>query len=83
MAECGPKVSAIADTVPGMTNPFLLRQIAEQHQREILMANRARRLVPSHPRIRARLGWSLVVLGMRLAHDAHARDPMHWNRASA
>ncbi|MGO9962159.1 MAG: hypothetical protein ACLPUG_01865 [Acidimicrobiales bacterium] len=64
-----------------MTNPSLLRQLAEQHQREIFMATRARRLGPS-PRLRARLGWSLVGLGVRLALDAHAREPVQWNRAS-
>ncbi|MGA2804975.1 MAG: hypothetical protein ABSF89_11390 [Acidimicrobiales bacterium] len=64
-----------------MTNPSLLRQLAEQRQREILTVTRARRLGPS-PTIRARLGWSLVGLGVRLALDAHARELIQWNRAS-
>ncbi|MGD0440088.1 MAG: hypothetical protein ABSB52_05625 [Acidimicrobiales bacterium] len=65
-----------------MTNPSLLQQLAAQRQREIFTATRARRLGAVHPKIRARLGWSLVGLGVRLALDAHAREAVHWNRAS-
>jgi hypothetical protein len=60
-----------------------MRQLVEQRQQEIFKATRARRLGRSRPTIRAWLGWSLVGLGMRLALDAHARESMRWNRASA
>ncbi|MGD0983368.1 MAG: hypothetical protein ABSA65_06060 [Acidimicrobiales bacterium] len=65
-----------------MINPSLLEMLAKQRQREILMATRVRPPSSSHPGIRARLGWSLVDLGVRLVLDAHAREAVHWNRAS-
>ncbi len=51
-----------------MVNPSLLQQLGKEHQREFLEAARIPRTPDAPgPRVRQRIGWSLVWLGLHLA----------------
>ncbi|HEY7946302.1 MAG TPA: hypothetical protein VID75_01430 [Acidimicrobiales bacterium] len=50
-----------------MTNPSAMQQLAKEHQRDILGASRVPRAGSLAPKVRQRLGWSLIGLGVHLA----------------
>jgi len=63
-------MSAIGLTVRNMTNPSVMQQLAQEHERETLAASRMpRRPGFLAPKVRRRLGWSLIGLGVHLALD--------------
>ena len=55
--------------VGGMVNPSLLEQFGKEHGLEILASSRTPRGPVRWPRVRQRLGWSLIGLGAHLALD--------------
>jgi hypothetical protein len=54
-----------------MVNPSLLEQFGKERGREILEASRTPRGPGPWPKVRQRLGWSLIGLGVHLALDGH------------
>jgi hypothetical protein len=57
-----------------MVNPSLLQQLGKEHQREILEAGRTPRAPDAlGPRVRRRIGWSLIWLGLHLGLNGHRR----------
>jgi hypothetical protein len=67
-----------------MTNPSVLQQLAQEHQREILEASRTRRLRdPGGSGVRQRLGWSLIGLGVHLALGGYGRATNSWSGVSS
>jgi hypothetical protein len=57
----------MAPTLLDMTNPSAMHQLAKQHELEILAASRAPRVGSLAPKVRQRLGRSLIGLGVHLA----------------
>jgi hypothetical protein len=57
-------------TVCHMVNPSAMQQLGKEHGREILQTSGAPRpRAVKGSRVRERLGWSLIGLGVRLALD--------------
>ncbi|HXQ43346.1 MAG TPA: hypothetical protein VN816_01815 [Acidimicrobiales bacterium] len=56
-----------------MVNPSLLRQLGKEHQREILAAGGPPRAPEARGRVRRRIGWSLIGLGVHLTLPGRPR----------
>lgn len=74
-----------------MTYPWMLNVVAKEHERELLESGRRRRLAraarasaPRGPRLRERVGWRLVDLGIHLVmHPDPTISPATGPRARA
>jgi len=62
-----------------MVNPSVIQQLAKAREREIFEATRKPRVfVPQRARVRERLGWSLVGLGVHLALNSRDLGASYW-----
>jgi hypothetical protein len=67
-------------TVIDMVHPTAMLQLAHEREAEILEASRTPRAPSSFPKVRERLGWSLIGLGTHLA--LKGREGQAWRRST-
>ena len=60
-------MSSMRRTVRDMVHPAAMEQLAKERQNEILRSSMTRRTPAPFPKVRERLGWSLIGLGVHLA----------------